>query len=137
MKTNSHITLYNKYVHSTTRSELWLRTQIRDVVWEDRKAANVINSGLIEADQAAIFIPYARGILYRDPTTWQALVTKTGYWTLQVGDIIAQGLVTDEITGSFAITDLKKKYPSILSIRSVDTMNMGSISMWHWQVGAG
>ena len=137
MRNNSDITLFNKYIDAATRAEKYQRTQISGVLWENRKAANVIASGgNIAANQANIYIPYARGAAYQDPVTWQALVTKTGYWTLQDGDVVVRGLVSDSITTSFTITDLKAKYSDTLTIRSVDTMDMGSVGMSHWQIGA-
>lgn len=136
MRTNTGATIYNKYIDPTTRSEKWQRAQLVAVMWENRKAANVIKSGLLAADQAAIYIPFSLGANYLDPVAWQALVTKTGMWTLQVGDVIVKGLVSDEITGAFTITSLKAKYDDVLKITSVDTMDMGSASMQHWQLGA-
>lgn len=136
MRTNTGATLYNKYIDAATRSEKWQRSQLVAVLWENRKAANVVKSGLLAADQAAIYIPFSLGANYLDPVVWQALVAKTGKWTIQVGDVIIKGLVSDEITGAFTITSLKAKYDEVLKITSVDTMDMGSASMRHWQVGA-
>lgn len=133
MRTNADMTVYNKI---TSTSESWQRTVIYDVAWEYRKAANVIKSGLIEADKAAIYIPWARGTNYLKPFAWQALASKTGKWTLQAGDIVVKGAVTDEITGGFTISSLIRKYDDVLKITSIDTMDMGSQAMWHWQVGA-
>ena len=145
MKTNTGMTVYNKYIDATTRTERYQRTQISAVMWENRKAANVLKSGNIAADQAAIYIPFSLGANYISPAAWLKLSTKTGKWTLKEGDVIVKGLVTDEITvasvgpppvAAFTVSDLAAKYDDVLTIRSVDTMDMGSISMQHWQVGA-
>ena len=136
MITNADLTIYNKYYNPTTKVEVYQRTQIVGVVWENRKAANVIKSGLISADQAAIYIPMARGANYLQPIAWQALVSKVGKWTLQIGDFVVKGIVTDTVDGSFTISDLKAKYNNVLSIKSVDTMDRGNARMKHWQVGA-
>lgn len=137
MRNNADLTIYNKYVDSATRTEKYQRTQIRGVLWENRKAANVLASGgNIAANQAHIYIPFQRGANFMESGAWQALVTKTGYWTLQDGDFIVRGLVSDSITTSFTISDLKAKYQDVLSIRSIDTMDMGSAGMSHWQIGA-
>ena len=133
MKTNSDLTIYNRVANSET----YQRTQIVGVVWENRKAANVLASGgNIAADQASIYIPLARGAAYLAPKAWQALVTKTGKWTLQNGDYIVKGLVTDTIGTGFTITALKAKYDDVLQITSVDTMDSGSPALQHWQLGA-
>jgi len=135
MKTNASITIYNKYMVAGV--DTYQRTQIPDVAWSSGKARNVIASGgNINSDQASVYVPYARGTNYTLPKAWQALVSKTGKWTLQIGDYVVKGLVTDEITGGFTMTSLKAKYDDVLQISSVDTMQAGSLSMWHWQLGA-
>lgn len=134
MRTNCSMTIYNKYIVSGT--ETYQRTQILDVEWENRKAANVIKSGLLAADQATVFIPWARCAAHLTPKVWLALTTKTGKWTLAVGDYIVKGLVADEIASGFTMTSLKAKYDDVLQIKSVDVRDMGSISMWHFQIGA-
>jgi len=132
MNTNTAATLYNK----VAGSETYYRSVIIACQWENRKAANVIASGLIAADSVAIYIPHSVSANYVKPKAWQALATKTGKWTLQVGDYIVKGLVADEITGAFTITALKAKYDDVVQAKSVDTMDMGSVSMRHYQVGA-
>ena len=135
MRTNCSITVYNRYVVSGT--ETYQRIQVLDVGWENRKAANVLKSGLLAADQATVFIPFARAANYVAPKAWLALSTKTGKWTLQMGDYLVKGLVADEITTQFTVTSLKAKYDDVLQVKSVDTKDMGSASMRHFQVGAG
>jgi hypothetical protein len=115
-------------------AEKYQRTQLSDVAWENRKQANVIASGLLAADSATVYIPFVLGTDYLKPIAWQA--AKTGKWTLQIGDVIVKGTVTDEITGGFTMTNLKAKYDDVVVIKSVDTMDAGSLSMQHWQVGA-
>jgi hypothetical protein len=143
MRTNTGLTIYNKYV--VAGAERYQRTAIIAVAWENRKAANVIASGgQISVDSARIFIPFVVGANYLKPISWQALFTKTGKWTLQVGDIVVKGVVTDELhdavvsppAAAFTVTDLKAKYDDVRVISSVDTMDLGSASMQHWQVGA-
>jgi hypothetical protein len=137
MRTNANCTVYNKYVDTATKSEKYQRVGIIAVAWENRKAANVRSTGgLAGADQARVFIPFARGVNFLKPKAWQALTTKTGKWTLQVGDLIVKGLVSDEIQTGFTVTALKAKYDDVLVITSVDTMDAGSLSMQHWNLGA-
>jgi hypothetical protein len=131
MNTNTAATLYNK-----VSGETYQRTPIIACQWENRKAANVIKSGLIAADSVAIYIPLSVSANYVKPKAWLALTTKTGKWTLQIGDFIVKGLVADEIAGSFTISSLKAKYDDVVKITSVDTMDQGSASMRHFQCGA-
>jgi hypothetical protein len=142
MRTNTGCTIYNHYVVSG--AEHYQRTELSAVAWENRKAANVIRSGLLTADSVVVYIPFAMGEDYLKPKAWQALSVKTGYWTLAVGDVIVKGLVTDEIhdavvsppSSAFTMTNLKALHDDVVTIRSVDTMDAGSLSMRHWQVGA-
>ncbi|MFZ2196153.1 MAG: hypothetical protein WAV13_00360 [Thermodesulfovibrionales bacterium] len=135
MKTNTDMTIYNKYVVAGV--ETYKRTQIIAVQWENRKGANVLRTGgTTAADQVAVFIPWARGANYLKPKAWQALADKTGKWTLQVGDFIVKGLVADEIGPGFLMSALKAKYDDVLAITSIDTMDQGSQVLWHWQLGA-
>lgn len=119
MKPNADLTIYTMTIDPATRSEIWTRSQVRDVTWEERKAANVIKSGLLEADSLAVYIPMQRGNL-----------------NIKIGDVIVRGLVTDAITSAFTITDLKAKYPASAVVRSVDRMDRGSLALRHWQIGA-
>jgi hypothetical protein len=152
MRTNGHFTVYNKYIDPSTRAEVYQRAVILDVAWENRKAANVLASGgQMSADAATIYISFARGKNYLAPKAWQALASKTGKWTLQEGDVIVKGNVSDEIhplvpavpgtpgtpaVPAFTVTSLKAKYDFVMVISSVDTMDSGSPSMRHWRVGA-
>jgi hypothetical protein len=131
MRTNANITIYNKYLVAGV--ETYQSTQIPAVVWSSGKAKNTLaTGGAISADQATIHIPFARNANYLDPKAWALLSTKTGKWTLQPGDYVVKGLVSDAIT----ITALKAKYDNVLQISSVDTYDGGSLNMQHWQIGA-
>jgi hypothetical protein len=119
LKTNTAITVFHKSINPTTRSEAWESSQIVSVWWEDRKAANVIRSGLLEADSVAVYLPYTEQMPDIKP-----------------GDVIVKGLVMEEISSSFTISDLKRAYSSVVTVRSVDKMEYGSQALWHWEVGA-
>jgi hypothetical protein len=133
MITPHDMTLYNAYTEAGAQK--YKRTQIPGVKWEFRKAANVIKSGLLAADSVVVYIPLVVADDYLKPKAWAALVSKAGKWTLKEGDYMVKGLVADEITSSFTITSLKAKYDDVVKINSVDTMDAGSPSMHHYQVG--
>ena len=147
MENNTSLTLYNKIAGTET----YQRTVIPAVEWENRKGVNGMKSGALASNSARVFISLAMGVNYLKPKAWQALTTKTGKWTLAEGDVIVKGTVTDEIhaavpysagppevpaVAAFAMSDLKKKYDDVLTITSVDTYDMGSEALRHWQVGA-
>ena len=137
MLTNTALTLYNKYYDSGTKEDVYQRTVIPAVMWENRKAANTLASGgRIAANQAAVYIPKAQGADYVAPKAWLALVDKTGKWTLQDGDILIKGTVVTEIGGTTTSTVIRDTYDDVLEITSVDTIDMGSVALQHWEVGA-
>lgn len=135
MRTNAGLTIYNRYI--LAGAEAYQRTQIAAVAWEARKAANTLaTGGNIASDSASVFIPFAcpEATNYRAPKAWQ--LSRAGKWTLQNGDYIVKGLVTDEIGVGFTMSQLKAKYDDCLQISSVDVMDMGSLNMQHWKIGA-
>jgi hypothetical protein len=135
MLTNANLTIYNKYIDATTRTEKYQRAVIVGVMWENRSAANKLASGgQIAADKARVFVPFTRGANYVKPKAWQALPNKAGKWTIQEGDIIVYGLVSDEITSSFTVSGLQAKYDDVLTVTSIDRQD--ALSLGHWEVGA-
>ena len=137
MRSNTDLTVYNKYIAS--RDEAFLRTEIKAVAWENQKAVNKLaGGGVISDNKAIIYIPFQRGSAFLSPKTWQALADedKPDNWTLQEGDIIVKGTISDEITALFTASDLMAKYDDVLRINATDTFDQGSPSMQHWQVGA-
>jgi hypothetical protein len=118
MITPHNMTIYKKSIVGGLES--WASTQVTGVLWEQRKAANVLRSGLLAADSAAIYIPLARGDI-----------------GAKVGDVAVKGLVTDAITPSFTMSALKAKYPNNITIKSVDTLDFGSAFMQHVKLSGG
>jgi hypothetical protein len=135
VRTNAPCTLYNKYI--SAGAEVYQRSEISAVKFENRKAINVIKSGLLEADAVVIYIPtVVISGYYVEPKAWQALSVKTGFLTLQPGDYIVRGVATEVISPTFTISDLKAKYNDVVRITTVDRQDAGSPSMWHYQIGA-
>lgn len=135
MITPHDMTVYNRYIDGGI--EKYKRSVVYGVKWENRKAANVVKSGLLAADSVVVYVPFQRGENYVTPKFWSALEDKGQKWTLKDGDYLVKGVVVNEITSSFTISMLKAMYDNVVQIRSVDTMDAGSASLHHWQVGAG
>lgn len=118
MRTNAVITLYSKSV--VAGNESYTRSVVLGVKWEDRRAANARQPGEIKADDVAIYIPMARGIL-----------------SIKAGDVIVRGIVYDTISPAFTVTALRAKYSTaVCVVKSVDRMDQGSAALRHWQIGA-
>lgn len=135
MITNSNITIYNRYFNSTTRLDSYQRTILQGVFWDDKKAVNQIQSGLQDADEVLIIIPFSVNSdkQYISPKEFEKLEDRTGYFTLREGDRVVRGAIDFEITGK--VSDLDKEYEAF-TITSVDTKDFGSPHMRHWEVGA-
>ena len=131
---NGHITIYHKYFLS--RAEKYQRTVVRDVVWQATKAVSGRSTGVLASNVATVFIPMQRGADYLKPKAWQALTNKSGNWTLQEGDVIVRGIVTDEITSLHTMANVRDLYDDVVTITSIDAMDQGSENIRHWQVGA-
>lgn len=75
------------------------------------------------------------GKKYADQKAYSELDDKvfSGYWTLQPGAIIVQGLVDLETATE---TELRQSYPEVIFVRNfTDNRSRGSSSMRHWRVG--
>ncbi len=129
---NAHITIYNKYIDGATRSEKWQRTEVFNCVWQGVSAIARFKEQT-PANTILILIPFASGLAYQEPKAWQ--VDRDG-WTLQEGDIVVRGLVTDEITGGFTLKNLYASHQYVAQISSVAAMDEGSPNVQHWELQA-
>ena len=112
------MTIYHRSV--LAGAESWSTpVQVQGVMWENRKGANVIASGLLAVNGVRVFVPFSHAAL-----------------NAKVSDVLVKGLVSDVISTSFTMTDLRKKYPDVVTINSVDSKDFGSAVMQHVELGA-
>lgn len=137
MLTNAQATLYNRYVDPATKKERWLRTALLPVRWEDNRARNVLRSGLANANGVDIIIwrtVASEGKVYVEPKQFATLPPEEveKYWTLTPAtDRMVRGIVPDE---PVQISELVTKYDSVITIKSVDTVDYGRPHMHKWEV---
>lgn len=119
MMANADITVYNKT--TTKEGNIWSRTPVWGVSWqEDRKVA-VGNNGLVTADETLVFIPFKSA---------PDLVVRKG-------DIIVRNVVIfdiDETKKESNVKALKHKYADVLTVMSAKKNDFGSPDMQHWEV---
>ena len=127
---NAHVTIYNKYVDASTRTEKWQRTEVFNCVWQGVSAIARFKEQT-PANTIFIMIPFASGLAYQEPKAWQ--VDRDG-WTLQEGDIVVRGLVTDEIDTEYSMKDLRTDHQYVAQIASVAAMDEGSPNVQHWEL---
>lgn len=134
MITNTAITIYNKYIEG--RAEKYQRAEILAVLWESAAAIAKRRKADLSANKAVLAIPFSECTYYSSPKVWQSLETlvRATRWTLQEGDVVVRGIVTDEITSEFTLSALRAKYDDVLEIVSVSRMDQGSPNTHHWEV---
>lgn len=134
MTTNTNMCVFNKYTKITTNEntnettkELKFKKHIIDnVFWDDSQGVNLRN-GYDKNDLVNVYIP-------KDKNDMSGYVKPKQYngngWTLQNGDFIIKGLVTEtEVSG---IKDLAAY--ETFTITMVDDKDFGSKNMHHFEI---
>lgn len=114
MYTNTDMTLYKREYDHTTRLNKLVRHEIKGVMWQDSKGANVNKSGMETADSVTVFVPLANMTV--EP---------------KIGDYMVKGITTLEVT---RISELEKLEDARV-ITKVDKKDYGSASMRHYELG--
>lgn len=134
MVTNSDITIYNKYYDATQDREVYQRTTIEGVHFEENKAVKLQNQGLVSDDKVLICIPFdaKASRAYVRPVLFDRADDKTQYFTLKEGDRVIKGLQTYEVQTNMKELDGQFE---VFTITNVDTCDYGRAIMQHWEVG--
>lgn len=113
--------------------EHWYRTVIHGVQWRHGKRHMTANDGVFtDEPEESITIDfehvYEGNPPYLDPLEYQKLPVDQapGFWTLDQRngmDVVACGEVTQEITGDYGISRLKKDYPAFTVTSVADNRN--------------
>ena len=130
------ITIFNKKYDETTRDYKYVRTYLIGVNLDLSKAANVIKSGLENANIGTLIIPEdvdSDNKIFTKPKEYKKAEDINTLWTLQPGDIIVAGIIDYKINENNTITNLKNVYDDVYEIVSVDTKLKGGLP--HWEVG--
>lgn len=110
------ITVFRYGYDKTTRlnNALISRQVFEGALWEGTKAANVIKSGLKDADSVTVYVPLS--------------VCGDAENPIQAGDYVVKGSVTYD--GSAA--ELTKSFPAAVKVTSVDTFDFGGLQ--HYKI---
>lgn len=124
---NSNITLYNKHIDSVTGEISWYRHNLSDVFLKRTNTNTQVGDVKLLTDTNIIRILRQNDFL--SPFEWQKLPNdqKGNYFTLQTGDIIILGNVSDEINEYIKgerSTDLISKYENTLGSISIQSVNI-------------
>lgn len=123
------ITVYNKFVDTTTQRVSWYKTVVEGCFWKAVNDTYTIGRGGISSTGITL---ETKDVICRIPKDerfvgkreWKELEDKSGHFTLNNGDIIILGKVSDtidEYTRGKHSTDLVAKYKEFDSCIEVDT----------------
>lgn len=138
MVTNADITLYNKVYDRDTGTNRYYRTVLKGVNWQDTTAVQPTDKGIVSADVAEIYIPFAVETekQFRKPKNFVKGPEKAGCFTIEAGDLVVRGIVETELENAKDEEQLKNAYDDVRTIAVVETNDNGSPKMQHWKVTA-
>lgn len=112
---NSDITIFNKYYNKDLERDCYKRTVIKDVDWQEKIESDLQDKGLKVETNVNIFLDKEN---YISPKKFRGLDTteRDKYFTLDVGDYIVKGIVSQEIN---SFTELEKNFEDAVSILGV------------------
>lgn len=124
------VTIYNKYENSQTGVITWFKTIISGCFWKNTGNRVTINDVILDTENVICRIPKQPN--YVNSYEWKQLSNDNmaKYFTLQQGDIIIRGVVSDSIdeyTKGKHATDFIKKYKELgcIEVKSFN-INTGS-----------
>lgn len=112
------MTVYHRTVDKTTRLDAYTAQPIYGVHWENCKAANVIQSGMRDADAVRIYIPFPHAPRLQ----------------IAPGDVVVRGICVRQIDATYTIAQLQRDHMSAV-VTSVELRDYGSQDMQHYEVG--
>lgn len=127
MMTNTSMTIYNRYVDPITRLDKWQKHNLNFVYWDASHGVS-ISKGMSQDSKLDVYIPRNMNYMtyYTDPMNFK--LNPVGNWTIQNGDIIVKGTITDEITKA---SDLERKYNNVYTVQNITENFYGSPNMQH------
>lgn len=115
MLTNASATIFQRGISSG--QETWTRRVIPAVQWENAPAANIARFGMLEADSVTVYIPNSPAAPNINP-----------------GDIVVRGVVPNEISALYTITDMLEEFTTNFRVKRVDDFRFGSMPLQHLEV---
>lgn len=121
-------------------------TVLHGVMLQASKRANVNKSGLLDADAVTLYIPFTVNATgpaggekrFVGPKAFEALGGSRDIWTLRGGSkssAVGCFFIKGEISDGLSYAEALKTYDDVYRVTTVDTMDYGSASMHHWEVG--
>lgn len=133
---NDTVTVINHYKDPLTKLDKWNKTILDGCMWSRKITKSVVDGKVQIDDSVSLTIPYRDG--YLPPKQYAKIPNDkmSNYWTLDSTsnlDIIVLGVVTEELTDSYTITNVKKDYDEVATISGVSD-NTRRDELKHWRV---
>lgn len=122
---NADITIYNRYYDNSLGLDMYQRTVIEGVNWQNKRTGTVSDKGLLLADSTLVFVDKLDN--YISPKKFAKLepLERGKYFTFTIGDKIVKGEVEFEVVGfkPYSIADLDKEFDDVITIKSVTELS--------------
>lgn len=141
------VTVYNaSHEDLDTFKSVYIPTILRGVFLDISKGANVMRSGLENADSATLFVPFSvravNGVTgeeqtYLEPREYERQEDKSNFWTLRAGGSGSAKdcfFVKGEVVSGEDYQEINAAHDYVFRVSSVDLKDFGSESMRHWEV---
>lgn len=141
------VTIYNVLEDIVTGLPQYNITILRGVLLDISKGANIMRSGLANADSAKLYIPMSIVAInaltgeeqkFIGQKEYERLEDVSKFWTLRAsssGSAVPCFFVKGEVVEEASFSSINNRYDNVYNITSVDIRDFGSKSMWHWEVG--
>jgi len=133
MQTNAILTIINRTV--VNHKDLFLPTVLGPANWYAHQKQTVTDGGMRSANAIRVRIPVSSpGRTYLPEVDWRALPAdkRATFWTIQAGDLIVRGDVTDPVQSTAQIKDAYG--PDAAVITGYADNRRGSAVMQHWRI---
>lgn len=128
MFTNTDCTVFNKRLDRETRTDIWHKTYIRGVYWEETDGVSRDKtSGVTNASSLFAAIPAdadTEGKSYLSPNEYKAASPEAAF-TFAPEDIIIKGIVPENVGDGISIADLQRKYDNFHFITECKDFRFG------------
>lgn len=140
------VTVYNAHENMDTLKNEYNITVLEGVFLDISKGANVMKSGLENADAATLFIPFGikavSGVTgqpqtYIEPKEYIRAEDKSKFWTIRPGGTDSNKdcfFVKGKVVANMDFQEINAYYDNVFRVSAVDIRDFGSPSMQHWEV---
>ncbi len=122
---NQTMTVYNHHYDEDTEKDVWIRTVVDHVQWmHNRDEVSTSNNVQTQNKVESITVDFSvnREKEYVTPLEYQRAEDKSLLWTLDARsgqDMVVYGVVSQELTSEYTISDLRKENEYACIVKSV------------------